>query len=313
MTGASEFLSYPRRREGMDHGRYRHRLIGDVAPFRWPDGTDVAVWITVHVQHFPFGMGRQPFVPTGGNERPYPSLWDYTLRDYGNRVGIYRIMRELAARRIDATFAVNSALAALYPGLLDAICDGGWEIAAAGVDMGKLHHGGLEATAEEALVVEAFSTLRAASPRPVVGWHSPAHSESFRTPDLVAGQGALYIADWLNDDLPYAMNVEGGSLVSLPLSLELSDMKLLAQQNHGGEEYCQQILDAAGFLRRQAGSGGTQILSLALTPWVIGQPARIQTLRRLLDELLAMPGVSTACGETIARHWLAAHPENGVS
>jgi hypothetical protein len=107
--------------------------------------------------------------------------------------------------------------------------------------------------------------------------------------------------------------VEGGSLLSLPLSLELSDLKLLAQQNHASEEYRQQILDAVGFLRRQAGSGGTQILSLALTPWVIGQPARIRTLRGLLDELLAMPGVAAASGETIARHWLAAHSENGVS
>lgn len=313
MTGASEFLSYPRRREGMDHDRYRHRLLGDLTPFHWPDGTEVAVWITVHLQHFPFGMGRHPFVPPGGNERPYPSLWDYTLRDYGNRVGVYRIIRELAERQADATFAVNSALAARYPMLLDAICAGGWEIAAAGIDMVQLHHGGMEKAVEEALVAEAFAALRAVSPRPVVGWHSPAHSESFRTPDLVAGQGALYIADWLNDDLPYAMDVEGGSLLSLPLSLELSDLKLLAQQNHGGEEYRQQILDAVGFLRRQAERGGTQILSLSLTPWVIGQPARIHTLRRLLDELLAMRGVSTASGETIARHWLAAHPENGVS
>jgi len=81
-------------------------------------------------------------VAPGGVDRPYPSYWDYTQRDYGNRVGIYRLMRTLDARGLQATALLNSAVATRYPALVKEIAASRWEVAAAGVDMGKLHHGG---------------------------------------------------------------------------------------------------------------------------------------------------------------------------
>ena len=103
----------------------------------------MALWVAVHVAEFPMDMPRTPFVAPGGVDRPYPSYWDYTQRDYGNRVGIYRLMRTLDARGLRATALVNSAVAKRYPALASEIAASQWEVAAAGVDMGRLHHGGL--------------------------------------------------------------------------------------------------------------------------------------------------------------------------
>ena len=121
-------------------------------------------------------MPRQPFVAPGGVDRPYPSYWDYTQRDYGNRVGIYRLMRVLDQRGLRATALMNAAVATRYPALAKEIAASQWEVAAAGLDMGHLHHGGLAEAEERALVKQAVGALRGAFASKIRGWHSPAHS-----------------------------------------------------------------------------------------------------------------------------------------
>src|SRR6185503_4244906 len=176
-------------RRGLDHDRFPHRNLPQAKPVVWPGNKRVALWIAVHVAHYPMDMRPMPFAVPGGMERPYPSYWDYTQRDYGNRVGIYRLMRALEARGLPATALLNSVVATRYPALAAEIAASQWEVAAAGVDMSRLHHGGLAEAEERALVTEAVGTLRGAFRSKVRGWHSPAHSESMRTLDLVAEAG----------------------------------------------------------------------------------------------------------------------------
>ncbi|MFI5033462.1 MAG: polysaccharide deacetylase, partial [Reyranellales bacterium] len=101
--GIPNYLDYPWRRRGLDHDRFLHRNLPQARPTVWPGKARVALWVAVHVAEFPMDMPRQPFVAPGGVDRPYPSYWDYTQRDYGNRVGIYRLMRVLDRRGLHAT------------------------------------------------------------------------------------------------------------------------------------------------------------------------------------------------------------------
>ena len=156
------YFDYPWRRRGLDHDRFPHRNLPQAKPVVWPGKARVALWVAVHVAHFPMDMPKLPFVAPGGMERPYPSYWDYTQRDYGNRVGIYRLMRALDARGLRATALMSAVLATRYPALMTEIAASKWEVAAAGMDMGKLHHGGLPEAEERALVQEAVGTLRGA-------------------------------------------------------------------------------------------------------------------------------------------------------
>ena len=76
--GIPNYLDYPWRRRGLDHDRFQHRNLPQAKAAVWPGKARVALWVTVHVGHFPMDMPRLPFVAPGGVDRPYPSYWDYT-------------------------------------------------------------------------------------------------------------------------------------------------------------------------------------------------------------------------------------------
>ncbi len=300
-----EYFHYPHRRKGLDHDRFDRRYLRDLPAGNWPDGQRLKIWVTVHFEHFPMDMPSKPFVAPGGMDRPYPSVWDFSTRDYGNRVGIFRLFRVLDKHGITPTAAMNSAVAERYPHLLSEVVKRGWEIAASGVDMGKLHHGQLDPATETALVREAFGTLRRLSGQAVTGWVSPAHSQSAITPDLVAAEGGRYIADWINDDMPYAFRTQGGTLTQLPQSWDLSDHKILFSQNMPIGDYEWQINAAFDAMEAESHERGARVLSLSLSPWIIAQPSRIRVLDRLLTRFMAVEGVGSTTGEGLRQNWLA--------
>lgn len=300
---SDDYFDYPNRGKGMDQGRYAIRYLRDVPKFKWGNDASLLIWVTVHLEHFPMDMPATPVKPIGGMDRPYPSVWDFSTRDYGNRVGIYRIMEILDRYGIRPTAAMNSALATRYPTLLADLVKRDWEIAAAGVDMGHLHHSELSEAEEAALVKEAFSTLRETSGQAVTGWHSPAHSQSAVTPDLVAENGGKYIFDWINDDLPYAFHTRAGDLTQMPLSYDLSDHKIIGLQNMPIVDYEYQLNAAFDVLLAESRELGGRILSISLSPWAIAQPGRINALDRLLKRFLSEDGVAAATGEDIRAQW----------
>jgi peptidoglycan/xylan/chitin deacetylase (PgdA/CDA1 family) len=302
----ADYLEYPLRKRGMDHDIYPYRALPTAKPVQWPGGARVALWIVVHVGHFPMDMPLKPFIAPGGMERPYPSFWDYTQRDYGNRIGIYRMMKAMAARNLTATALLSAALAPLYPALMDDIEAAGWEPACAGLDMGHLHHGQTPEAEEAATVKRAAALLRARFGDAVRGWHSPAHSESPRTLDLVAADGFDWTSGWLNDDMPYTMATSSRPLLAMPLPQDLADQKMLLQQTMATEDFCNAVLAAHASLDAEAAAtGGGRILTLSVTPWLMGQPHRIRAFGAMLDAILAKGSVWNASGAEIAQAWQA--------
>lgn len=300
-----DYFDYPHRRPGLDHDRFDRRYLRDLPNRAWPDGSRLKIWVTVHLEHFPMDMPAKPFVPPGGMDRPYPSVWDFSTRDYGNRVGIYRLFKVLDRHGIRATAAMNSAVAERYPHLLSEILRREWEIAASGTDMGALFHSQRDPAEEAAQIARSFAILRGLSGQAVTGWHSPAHAQSAQTPDVVAANGGLWIADWINDDMPYAFRTKAGELTQLPLSWDLSDHKILHSQNMAVSDYAWQIEAAFDALHAESRDRGARVLSLSLSPWIIAQPSRIRTLDRLLTRFMAAEGVGATTGEDLRRDWLA--------
>jgi Polysaccharide deacetylase len=296
MTVPPESLAYPNRRRGLDHDWFAHGPVRERRKLQWPGGARVALWITVPVEFFPLDAPAEPFRPIGALDRPYPDLWAYANRDYGNRVGIFRIMRVLDRFGLRATAAVNADVAIRTPRLIEEIVRRSWEVAASGINMGLVHHGGLPRAEEEERVATASAMLRRASGQAVEGWHSPGHSESMNTLELVAGAGFRYVMDWINDDLPYLMRTPAGPLYSLPLTHEWSDRSLLLQHELSIEDYEAQVLAALGCLDAEAKDLGGRVLSLAVTPWIMGYPHRIRGFARLVETVLASGSVWPATG-----------------
>ena len=302
----ADHLAYPLRRYGMDHERYAWSMLADRQPVTWPGGAKLALWVNVAVQFFPLNQSGKPFAPPGGMSTPYPDLRHFTLRDYGNRVGLFRCLDALDAFGVKPTFSVNAAIVDRCPRLVERLADRGDEILASSWHMDTLHHGGMEAAEEAALVDRALQTLRGATAQPITGWLSPAGAQSRNTPDLLAARGIRYMGDWLNDELPFAFRTGSGDLTALPLSLELDDAFVIANNQHSEWEYAEQIRDACDYLLTEADAKGAgRLLALSIHPWLLGQPHRIGALEAVLGHLAAQAGVWSASGAEIVAAWQA--------
>jgi len=294
-----EYLRYTQRHAGYDHDWFEFRRSSERPQLIWPGNKTLALWIVVPLEFFPLDAPAQPFRPIGGLDRLYPDYWSYSNRDYGNRIGIYRIMRVLDRLGLRASGAVNAELAKRNPALVKALVDSGWEIMAHGVDMGHLHHAGLERGQEVRQVADTASVLRDISTGPVVGWHSPGHSQSLDTMDILVQQGFTYVADWINDDMPYPVTTPSGPIQALPMSFELSDKKALVQHDRTLEEYEENVMSAFRCLGEEAQGGSGRILSLVVTPWIMGYPHRVRALQRILSAVAGSDQVWCATGAEI--------------
>jgi len=299
MSVPPDYLKYAHRRYGMDHDRYSWSTLPTRKKVNWPGGARIALWIVPALEWFPLNMKGKPFKPPGAMVTPYPDLRHYTLRDYGNRVGIFRVMKALDRFGMRASVAVNAAVAARHPSLVKACVERGWEVIGNGLDMDHLHYEGLPKDEERKLVEESLAILRRVSGQKVRGWLSPARSESFATLDLIAAAGIDYVCDWVNDDMPYAMKTDSRVIHSMPLSNDLDDYTILVQNRHSEDAFAQQVCDQFDVLHKEAATSGGRILALPLHPWVIGQPYRIGALESVLAHIIKNRDVWSATGAEI--------------
>lgn len=300
MSLPDEYLRYPLRRQGMDHARYDWQPRAHAPRIVWPDGKAVAALIVVPIEFHMLDPNGKPFKHPGAMQTPYPDLRHYTTRDYGNRVGAFRILDALRRRRIKATFPVNAALLGKVRPLIDAIIADDHEVAAYGWDTDSIHWSGRDRAEEQVFVARVRAAFEAIGLSPRT-WLSPARQQSFATPDLIRAAGFDICLDWEVDNIPIAMRTEAGALYCAPLSNELDDRKLLIDQRQTEAEWRDQILEATRLLSSESDRFRGQVLSFTLTPYVIGQPFRMwaleETLGALSDHDAVWPATASAIVE----------------
>ncbi len=295
------YLEYPKRRHGYDHQLFDWSAIHERKPVIWPDQKSVALWICVSLEWFPITPSDTQFRAPGHMQTAYPDYRHYTARDYGNRVGVYRLLDAFAKARIRASFATNSAIAQRYPELVADIVREGHEIIAHSTDMNGTIASGLPMDEERALIAQSLDILENATGKRPQGWLSIARSQSWNTPDLLSAAGVEYCCDWVNDELPYRFN---NGLANLPLNHELSDRQIITVQQHSAESYAQQIRDGFDWLAGEEARGlGGRMLPLHLTPYIMGLPHRISALEELLCDLALRPQAWVATGQDIVKAW----------
>jgi len=303
MSLDKEHLEYPHRDYGMDHERYDWSMLSQRKPVAWPGGAKLALWVNVGMQFFPLNQQGKPFAVPGGMTMPYPDLRHFSLRDYGNRVGIFRFLKAFDRYGIKPTFAFNTELAQRVPHLLQRIVERGDEIMCHGWNMDSLHYGGMDREEEAALVRRSLDELRELSGQSITGWISPARNESEHTPDLLAANGITHFCDWVNDDMPYPFRTQAGEIIAMPLSNELEDRFVLMNNLHSEQSWLEQVCDACDFLLEEAESGGGRILALNIHPWMLGQPHRIGKLEAALEYISGKSGIWPAYASEIATRW----------
>ena len=295
------YTQYPHRHEGYDHDLYDWSNIHTRKSIRWPGDTSVAVSLMVNLEWYPITPEDKPFRAPGHMVTPYPDFRHYTVRDYGNRVAVFRMLNAFAASGVKASFAVNAAVAERYPELIEAVKAGGHEIVGHSTDMNGTIASSMSEEEERKLIGDALSRLEAASCVKPSGWHSIARSQSFRTLDLLKEHGISWCADWVNDELPYRFS---NGVVALPSSVDLSDKQIVAVQQHSAEGYAQMMRDAFDWLATEAAQqGSARVLPMQLTPYIMGQPFRIEALEDLLADLAGRAQAWFATGSQIISAW----------
>lgn len=300
MTLDPAYLQYPKRRHGYDHDLYEWSDLHKREPITWPGGKSVAIWICVSLEWFPITPSDTPFRAPGHMQTAFPDYRHYTAREYGTRIGFYRLLDAFAKAGVKASIATNSAIAKRYPSIIADIVAAGHEIIAHSTDMNGTIASGLPIDEERALIATSLDTLERVSGTRPTGWLSIARSQSWNTLDLLREAGVTYCCDWVNDELPYRFN---NGLINLPLNHELSDRQMITTQQLSVDSYAQSLEDAFDWLAGEAKLSGGRMLPMHITPYIVGLPYRIDAFEALLARLAARPEAWFATGGEILKAW----------
>jgi allantoinase len=262
------------------HGRYDYTAWQGRTPYAWPGGAKLAVYLGVNLEHFAFGEGLGAELAPGG---PQPDVLNFAWRDYGNRVGGWRLLDLLDEVAMPATVLLNSAMYDYAPDLVAAHRARGDEMAGHGRTNSE-RQSVLPEAEERRLIVESTEAIarhEGSAPR---GWLSPWIAESRTTPDLLAEQGYRYTMNWCADDAPVWMRTRGGPLLAMPYPQEVNDIPAIVARRESADAFARMIVDDFEERLRQVRADGLpQVMGIALHPYIIGQPHRLRVLRRALS------------------------------
>ena len=277
------------------HDRFAFSAIVDRKPLRWPNGARVAVWVIPNIEHFLFD--RPSTRISQATASLVPDVLNYSWRDFGPRVGIWRMMEIMERWGVKGTVALNSDVCQNYPRIIEAGNALGWEWMGHGTNNSILLNAQAE-DEERALIREVVETIAKGTGKRPRGWLSPALSESLRTLDLLAEAGIEYVGNWVNDEQPYPMRVKTGSMISIPYSIELNDIPAFLEMKRTGEEFGRMICDQFDMLYEDGAKTG-RVMAIALHPFLIGHPHRAKYFANALAHITARREVWVTTGAEI--------------
>lgn len=263
----------------MENTRYEYSPIPTRKAFKLPGAAKIAVWVGINIEHF--DIGEAGFAGIGSANILPPNVYDYGPRDYGNRVGVWRIMDVLDRHHIKGSVLLNSDVCRHYPVIVQEAKRRGWEFMGHGITNSTALNGKSEEE-ERRIITTTLDVIAEATGRRPLGWLSPALQETFKTPDILAEAGVRYLCDWCADDQPFPMKVEKGTLVSIPYSQDINDIPAFVRRNLTPSQFYDIIRDQFDTLY-QEGSVQGRVMCIALHPFLTGQPFRIQWFDKILQ------------------------------
>ena len=289
------------------HGRppFDYSAIISRAPLKLPGGKRMAVIVGVNVEHYAWGRPALSLAPFTAELVPDPL--NYSWREYGARVGIFRLMELFDRYGISVSAPVNSDVCDLYPAIVEAGCRRGWCWVAHGVNNSEWTVG-LDRDAERAILATVTESIEAATGRRPRGWLGPALTESPHTSELLAELGYTYTLNWGIDDEPLRLGAGGGGLVAVPYASELNDIPILAMHGQSGPDFAQALIDQFDWLLME-GAERPRVMSFGVHPFLTGQAFRARHFAMALEHMVAhRDDVWFATSDEIA-DWYLRHAE----
>ena len=271
----------------MDHDLYSFSAFNDRKPIVWPNGAKVAVAVAVNVDYSDMVTDPQ-------------NLIFYTYRDYGARVGVFRLMRILDKLGIKASLPVSDMVLSRSPRVAEEAIKRGWELVGHGARVNQPVSSAMSPENEKAYLEASMAAIRSVTGANPRGWLGPGQSISGITHRLLAELGFDWTMDWGNDDQPYDFHVPAGRLSAMPYAQETSDAAVVQAQSHTPWEYTDVLRDHLDTLLADSRSS---VMTIGLQAHVGGQPFRAKTIRTFLESAAAKDGVWFATASEIIDAW----------
>lgn len=269
----------------------------------WPGGAKVALWVNPNIEYF----GLDDVMPGVVNERvprehaKVPNVRNWSIRDYGNRVGVWRLMEVLTRYGIRASAALNSEVCIQHPEIITEAMRSGWELIGHN-ETNALRLNEMAPEVERASIFTTLDTIERVSGRRPVGWLGAGLAETWHTLDHLSEAGVRYVCDWANDDQPYTMDVGQPRMVSLPYTVQINDVPAYFDMKVSVPEFEAMICRQFDTFYREGEQTG-KVMAIAVHPWVSGQPHRIAALDRALEYICKHEAVWRATGWEIVQHY----------
>jgi allantoinase len=293
----------------MENNLYRYWPIVRRPRLELPNGARVAFWVGLNIEHFLLDKPSTSITPVTASLVPDPL--NYGWRDYGPRVGVWRVMDVLDRVGMRASVLLNSDVCQYYPEIVEEGNQRKWVWLAHGKNNSTLQSN-MSPEEERSYLADVVGTIKQSTGQQPRGWLGPALSETFETPNILAELGVNYTCDWCNDDQPYPMQVRQGRMISLPYSIEVNDIPVALDRGLPAEQLTQMIKDQFDQLYADAERGG-RIMAVALHPFIIGQPFRAKYLEQALSYVAGHDKVWIATSDEIADWYYANYYEQALS
>ena len=269
---------------------YDYVPMPDRKPLKWPNGNKLAMIISTNLEYWDKTVDTEkPAYPGGPGvvintmSGKYFDAPNWSWREYGQRVGVWRMFEEFERAEIPTSCTLNSKLAIERPQIIERVVKNNWEVVAHNfVQTEPLADYQFDIDKEREIIQKTLRVYREFVGKPARGWLSTSLRSTPNTPDLVASEGLDFWTDYMNDDQPYLIKTEcGRPLVSIPYTVELNDFQAFMFQGHDVNGAVAMFKEGFNQLYKEGEKSG-RIFNLGFHPHVIGQPHRIRALRDFL-------------------------------
>jgi peptidoglycan/xylan/chitin deacetylase (PgdA/CDA1 family) len=277
----------------------------------WPNGARLALIVTLNLEFWdltkptdkPYYAGGPPVLPDPlpGN---VPDFHNYSWREYGQRVGLWRMIECFDRAGVPASCTMNAKMGLERRAAVQAAIDRGWELVAHNFEQGDLltnYHD--DRAAERDLIRETLAVYERVVGRKARGWLSSSLRGTANTVDILAEEGLIFFCDYMNDDQPYLIRTPHGPVVATPYSVEINDFTLFHRRGLSTAAVLDVLKEQFDELYREGAESG-RLMNIGLHPHVAGHPYRIRALREFLAYAKRHDGVWWATREAVAEWYL---------
>ena len=265
------------------HGRYNYSSLPNRTQYEWPNGTKLAVYVAMNIEAFSYGEGKGAAIAPPEQAMSHSI---YSWRDYGNRIGFWRLMDMFDDLQIPVQHQINTAIYDECPDIPERIRSRNDEFLGHGYTNSE-EQGGLSEQKEKELIAECTATITKHEGKAPTGWMSPWLSNSETTMDLLQEAGYRYVMDWTMDDQPIWIKTRGGRILSMPYPVEANDNRGIVWYRYTSSEFTDMLIDNFDEMLEQTQRDGHPLVCpISLHPFVVGRPYRIRQLRRALEHIL---------------------------